>query len=73
MQSAYLGLLTKFLNYISRYFLVNMTYKVKLSMEKLAHRDRGGREISGILDECVGWSAPGNFELLTDGNEMDVW
>jgi len=42
MQSAYLGLLTKFLNYISRYFLVNMTYKVKLSMEKLAHRDRGG-------------------------------
>ncbi len=49
-----------------------MTYKVKLSVEKCATRDRVVREISKILDKCVGWSAPGNFELLTDGNEMDV-
>lgn len=29
MSSTYLGLLTNFLNYLSRYFVVNMTYKVK--------------------------------------------
>ncbi len=72
MPSAYLGLLTNFLNYLSHYFIVNMTYKVKLSVEKLAQRDRAVREISRILDKCVRWSAPGNFQLLTDGNEIDV-
>lgn len=72
MLSPYLGLLTNFLNYLSRYFIVNMTYKVKLVVAKLAQRDRAVREISRILDKCVRWSAPGNFELLTDGNEMDV-
>lgn len=72
MLSPYLGLLTDFLNYQSRYFIVNMTYKVKLCVEKLAQRDQAVREISRILDKCVRWSAPGNFELLTDGNEIDV-
>jgi len=33
MLSPYLGLLTDFLNYQSRYFIVNMTYKVKLSVK----------------------------------------
>ena len=72
MSSTYLGLLTNFLNHLSRYFIVNMTYKVKLAVAKLAQRARAVRAISRILDKCVRWSAPGNFELLTDGNEMDV-
>ncbi len=61
-----------FLNYQSRYLILNMTYKVNLLVKKLAQRDRAVREISRILDKCVRWSAPGNFELLTDGNEIDV-
>ncbi len=72
MSSTYLGLLTNFLNYQSRYYIVNMTYKVNLVVENLAQRDRAVRKISRILEKCVRWSAPGNFELLTDGNEMDV-
>ncbi len=72
MSSPYLGALTNLLNYQSRYYIVNMTYKVNLLVEKLAQRDRAVRKISRILDKCARWSAPGNFELLTDGYEMDV-
>ncbi len=62
MPSGYLGPLSNFLNYLSRYFVVNMTYKVKLGGIISAKRPGGPgnyqnlrymREIGSAWEFCA--------------------